>query len=238
MAFPARFHGLHRGLAQRHSFCVDFAAEFDHRLDPFPRHTLGPREHGARVVQVGPVPMQFQNAPTALNRIILAVIRRVIEELDGFTDRIDPVHHALEKLGPHATALRTVVHFELHPVNRAVFRGAEALPPRRERIDEEVAGLRGTAEGHMELGGIFIENPTRNIVCRAAKVMVTGFGLTASLPTTRERPNLDSGVTVPAQPFDAWRSLAPLVFFLRLAKIAAVSGSFFWGLALRTLRKP
>ena len=125
--------------------------------------------------------MQFQNPPTALNRVILAVIRRVIEQLDGFADGIDQLHHAMEKLRAHAAALRAVVHFELHPLNRALFLSAEPLPPGRERIDEEVAGLGGTAEGHIELGGVFIDDPTRDILFRAPKVMVTRFVLTASL---------------------------------------------------------
>ena len=213
IAFQACFHCLPRSLAQRHPFCVDFAAEFDHGFEPFPRHTLGPREHSFDIVQLGPVPMQFQNSPTALNWVVLAVIRGVVEQLDGFADGIDQLHHARQKLGPHAAALRAVVHFELHPVNHALFLDTQALPPSRERIDEEVAGLRGTAEGHIELGGVFIENPTRDIVFRAAKVMVTGFVVTPSFSAARERAQLDSGFTVHAQPFDAWSILARLVFF-------------------------
>ena len=131
--------------------------------------------------------MQFQNPPTALNRVILAVIRWVIEQLDRFADGIDQLHHAMEKLRAHAAALRAVVHFELHPVNRALFLSAEPVPPGRERINDEVAGLGGTAEGHIELGGVFIDDPTRNILFRAPKVMVTRFVLTASLPAARER---------------------------------------------------
>ena len=139
------------------------------------------------IAQLGPIPMQFQNPPTALNRVILAVIRGVIEQLERLADGIDQLHHAMQKLCPHAAALRAVVHFELHPVNRALLLDPQPLPPSRERIDEEVAGLGGTAEGHRELGGVFIENPTRNIVFRAPKVMVTRFVLTASFSSARER---------------------------------------------------
>ena len=56
-------------------------------------------------------------------------------------------------------------------------------------------------------------------------------------PAARERPKLDRGFTVHAQPFDPWSVLARVVFFLRLAKMASVSGIFFCGLALMTLRK-
>ena len=107
----------------------------------------------------------------------------------------------------------TLPHFELHPLNRVLLLNGEALPPSRERIDEEVAGLGGTAEGHMELGGVFIENPTRNILFRAPKVMVTRFVLPASFSPARERPNLDRSFTVHAQPLDPGDDLARLVFF-------------------------
>ena len=98
-------------------------------------------------------------------------------------------------------------------VNRALLLGTQPLPPGRERIDEEVAGFGGTAEGHRKLGGIFIEDPTRNIVFRTPKVMVTRLVLTARFPSAREWPKLDCGFTVHAQSRDPWGVLARLVFF-------------------------
>ena len=213
MAFQAGFYCLPRRLAQCHPCCVDFAAEVDHGFETFARHPVGPREHSFDLVQLGSVPRQFQHSPTALNWSVLAVRQGVVEQLEGFADGIDQLHHARQKLGPHAAALRAVVHFELHPVNRAVFLDTQALPPSRERSDEEVAGRRGTAEGHREVGSVFIENPTRDIVFRAAKVMVTGFVVTPSFSVARERAQLDGGFTVHAQPFEAWSILARRVFF-------------------------
>ena len=157
---------------------------------------------------------QFQNPPTALNRVILAVIRWVIEQLNGFADSIDPGHHPVEKLRAYATALRAVVHFELHTLNRAVFLGTEALPPSCERSDEEVTGLGGTAKGHIQLGGVFIDDPTRDIFLRAPEVRVTRFVFPARLSAARERADIDRRFTVHAQPFDPWDGLACLVFFL------------------------
>jgi hypothetical protein len=56
-----------------------------------------------------------------------------------------------------------------------LFLPAQPLPPRRERIDNEVARLGRIAEGHRQLGGVFIQNPTRNILFGVAKVVVTRF---------------------------------------------------------------
>ena len=226
MALQAGFHCLHRGLAQRHPFCVDFATELHYRLDSFPRHALGPLQHRVHIAQLSPIPLQFQNPPTALNRIILAVIGGIIEQLDGFADAIDQVHHPLEKLRAHATALWAVVHFELHPLNRVLLLNGEAVPPGRERIDDEVASLGGTAKGHIELGRIFIDDPTRDIFLRAPEVMVTSLVLPTRLSAARELSNFDRGFTVHAQPFDPWVVLARLVFFLDWQKWHRFPGSF------------
>jgi hypothetical protein len=89
----------------------------------------------------------------------------------------------------------------------------EPVPPGRERIHKEVAGLGGTAKGPLQLGGSFIATPTRNIVFRPPKVRVPRLVLITSLPATRERSNLDRGFTVPAQPVDPGGGLARLSFF-------------------------
>ena len=226
MAFQAGFYCLPRRLAQWHPCCVDFAAEVDHGFETFARHPVGPREHSFDLVQLGSVPRQFQHSPTALNWSVLAVRQGVVEQLAGLAEGSDQLHQARQQLGPHAAALRAGVHFEVPPVNRAVFLAPQALPPRRERIDEEVAGLRGTAAGHREVGRGFSENPTRDIVCRAAKVMVTGFGVTPRFSVARERAQLDGGVTVQAQPFAAWSILARLVFFCDWQQWQRSRGSF------------
>ena len=226
MAFQAGFYCLPRRLAQWHPCCVDFAAEVDHGFETFARHPVGPREHSFDLVQLGSVPRQFQHSPTALNWSVLAVRQGVVEQLAGLAEGSDQLHQARQQLGPHAAALRAGVHFEVPPVNRAVFLDTQALPPSRERIDDEVTGLGGTAEGQRELSRIFIHDPTRNIVFRAAKVMASRLVLTASFPPAREWSQFDCGFTVQAQPFAPWSILARLVFFCDWQKWHRSRGSF------------
>jgi len=141
------------------------------------------------------------------------MIGRVIQQLERLADRIGKLHHAMEKLRPHTAAFRAVVHFDLHPIDRAVRRSAEPLPPRCQRIDDEIARLGGTAEGHIQLRRVFVDDPTRDIFFLAPEVMITGFVIATGLPPTRERAKLDRGFTVHAQPFDLGGVLARLVFF-------------------------
>jgi hypothetical protein len=67
--------------------------------------------------------------------------------LNGLPDHIDQLYHRVQKLCSHAAAHGPGVHFKLEVVDRALFLMAEALPPGRERIDKEVAGL-GCAFNH------------------------------------------------------------------------------------------
>ena len=237
MAFQACFHRPHRRLAQRHTFGIHCAAELDYRMHPFPRHPLGPLQHRLHIDQLGAIPMQFHHPPTALNRIVLAVIGRVIQQLDRRADGVDPLHHAMEKLRPHTAAFRAIVHFDLHPIDRALLCSAESLPPHRQRIDDEIARFVGTAEGHIPLRRVFIDDPSRDIFFLAPQVMITGFVITAGVPPARERATIDRGFTVHAHAFDLLHVLDRVVFFLIWSKMASVSVIFFCGLALSTLRK-
>src|SRR5499433_3524910 len=120
----------------------------------------------------------------------------------------------MEKLRPHTAAFRAVVQFDLHSINLALLLGAEPLPPRRQRIDNQIARLGGTAEGHIQLRRVFIDDSTRDIFFLAPQVMITRFVIAAGLPPTRERANVDRGFTVHAQAFDLLRVLSRVVFFL------------------------
>jgi hypothetical protein len=141
------------------------------------------------------------------------VLRRIREQLNRLAEGIDQLHHPVKKLRAHAAALRAVIHFELHPLKRVLLLRGEPVPPGRERIHNEVAGLGGTAEGYLQLGGGFIDNPTRKIVFRTPQVRVTRLVLTTSLPAARARPPLNRGFTVHAHSLDPGGGLARLVFF-------------------------
>ena len=154
------------------------------------------------------------------------MIRRVIEQRHRLADGIDQLHPAMEKLRAYAAALGAVVHFELDVFARALFLNGEPGPPSCEGSNEEVAGRGGTPKGHVPLGGVFIEEATRNIGFRAPKVRVTRFVLTARFSPTPARAKLDRGFTVPAQPFDLGGVRARLVFFCDWQKSPPLPESF------------
>jgi hypothetical protein len=56
----------------------------------------------------------FQNAPTALDGIVLTLVGGIIEEVNRFADAIRKRHHPLQKLGANAATFGTIINFELN----------------------------------------------------------------------------------------------------------------------------
>ena len=113
MALQACFHGLHRCLPERDTFVVHFAAQRDHRMQPLPGHLFGPFQHRLRIDQFRPIPLQFSDTPATLNRMIFAMVRRVIQQPDRLLNRVGTLYHTMQKWGASATALGTIVHLDL-----------------------------------------------------------------------------------------------------------------------------
>jgi hypothetical protein len=77
-----------------------------------------------------------------------------------------------------------------------LLRSVESLPPRHQRIDAEIARLRGTAEGHLQLCRVFIDAPARHIFFFAPQVRITGLVITTGISPARECPNIDRSGSV------------------------------------------
>jgi hypothetical protein len=101
--------------------------------------------------------------------------------MDRFGNNVGKLHHAVETLRAYAAAFRAVVHFDLHPIDPCLLLCTEPTPPRRQRVDDEVAGLEGTTESHVELPRVFVHDPTGDVFLLAAQIMITGFVIAAGL---------------------------------------------------------
>lgn len=89
--------------------------------------------------------MAFQNAPTPLNRVVLAVIRRLIHQLDCHLVPVHKVHQAFQELGPGTGDFRAVVQFDVQALDTWVGHFPFA-PPEIQAIGQEVACLAGMTE--------------------------------------------------------------------------------------------
>ena len=174
VALQSGFDCPHRALAQRHPLLVHLPAEFNDRVNPLPRHTLRPLQHCLYIHQFGPVPVQFQDAPTPLDRVVFTVVRGIIEQLNRLANGIAKRHHPMQKLRPPPTAFWAVIHFDLQPRHRLLRCFIQRRPPGLKRVDNEITGLVRTAKGDVQLTAIFIHNSTRNVLFLQAQVMIPG----------------------------------------------------------------
>ena len=204
------FHRPHRPLAQRHPLLVDLPTELDDRVHALPRHTFGPLQHRLHIDQLGPVPVQFQDAPAPLDGIILAVVGRVIQQLNRLANGIAERHHALQKLRAFPTAFRAIIHFDLQPCHGHLLGLIQRRPPGLKRIDDEITRLVGTAKGDVELATIFLHNPTGNVLFFQPQVVITGLVITPREAAAGHITDMHGRFTIDAQPFDMLR-LPPLV---------------------------
>ena len=95
MALQSVFYRPHGLLAQGDPLLVDLLTEGDNRVYALPCHRFGPLQHRLHIDQLGPVPGQFQNAPAPLDGIILAVLGRVIQQLNRLANGITERPHTL-----------------------------------------------------------------------------------------------------------------------------------------------
>ena len=99
------FHGLHGFFGQANPFFVGAIKEFDKRLDALPSHAACPAQHCLHINQLRTIPVLLQNTPATLNRVVFAVVWRVVQELDGLANMVGKFHHTLEKLGALSAVL-------------------------------------------------------------------------------------------------------------------------------------
>ena len=103
------------------------------------------------------MPIVFQGRPAALNRVVFAVIGRVVDEVYPQSGGLGKLRHPLDELGPVTSHGRTAIE-----VNRqgSDLRIAVPLlgPPLSETIDDEIAGFRRLPEINGQLTGVDVEN--------------------------------------------------------------------------------
>src|SRR4029450_1859348 len=104
-----------------------------------PRHGPGAPEHCLNRVEYGPVPMVLEDAPAAFDRIVLAVIGRVIRQPDRDAILLHKLDQPLHQLGSTAVVLRAIIDIDHEGGDRAKPL-PDSLPPLDEAIYETVTG--------------------------------------------------------------------------------------------------
>ena len=118
--------------------------------------------------------MQFQDAPTSFHSIVLAVIRRVIGQINIEASLTGEFYHSLYKLSTATMALRSIVKIDYQLGH---FREASlvALPKRLDDIDETVACYLGGRMVNKKVRKFREENAYRRHQSGRVEVMIVGF---------------------------------------------------------------
>jgi hypothetical protein len=243
IAFESGFKLSHRLFGNRNPFLVDRAGQFNDGVETFPGHTFRPGQHGADIHELGTVPMLLQDTPAALDRIVFAMVGRVVQQLDNLTGVVGEIHHAFKKLGAHPAAFRTIVDFELDVSDRGLLGHGDVVPPVSETVHDEIAGLEGAAKRQVSPSTVLIHHPERDVFFFAAHIVVRGPVVATGFPPARVLADLHRGFAVDAQAFDlpllivvSWRE-GLAILFGEVGKDGIRLREFFWGLALTTLRR-
>jgi len=94
--------------------------------------------------------MRFQDAPTTLDRIVLAVIRRIVNQLDVQSCLVRELHDTIHELRSRATDLWSVVQVDLQTLDSAVNKPT-SFPPPLHAVDDEIGCFSRLTKTHPEL---------------------------------------------------------------------------------------
>src|SRR5258708_7075426 len=94
-ALKVGFYGVHCLFGQFDASLIDACYQFDDWMFPFPGHRAGILDHRVYRVKQGTIPVLLQNPPTPFDRVVFAMIWRIIFQTDG--DLI-PLHKFLQTL--------------------------------------------------------------------------------------------------------------------------------------------
>jgi hypothetical protein len=211
-------------------------------MDLPPGHRTSPLQGFVDRVQERPVPVLLQNSPAPLDRIVLTMIGRQVNQFDLDPIAIDELHHAFHELRPTTGDLRTIVEFDFQPLE-AIIRRLPLEPPVINAVGDEIAGVFRVAKEEERLmdrlsATIQLEYAERDQDGIGRHVVIDRlhrFG-TAGLTVPREVANLDLrlGVDGDSQRVRVFRRLDSGRLDVCEDRIGL--GNFFSGRAFRTRR--
>jgi hypothetical protein len=112
----------------------------NYRSNALPSHVTRPTECRLNRVEYRSMPIVLKCRPTPFNRIVLAVIRRIVNEVDFQVRRLSKFHDALDEPGTVAASGRTAISVNRQFVEGSVF-GLMVAPPISQAVHNEITGL-------------------------------------------------------------------------------------------------
>src|SRR5882762_3667831 len=114
---------------------------------------------------------------------------------------VGKLYHTMQKLGASATALRTVVHFDLELTRGRLLLLRHRLPLGFDHVHNEVTCFVGAAKGEGKRDTLFIDDPTPNIFPLASHIVITGLVIATGETTTLRLSDFHRRFTINTQAF-------------------------------------
>ena len=139
--------------------------------------------------------MVLEDAPAAFDRIVLAVIGRVIRQPDRDAILLHKLDHPLHKLGSTAVVLRAIIDIEYQRGN-VCKPLADGLPPLHEPVHQAVTGHFGGDPVHKQFIPCREKDAHRSEGRCWMKIVVDRRDVGATFAPTREGTHFDGGFRI------------------------------------------
>lgn len=104
-----------------------------------PGHCLGKAQYGLHGIEQVAIPMLLQYTPDSFDRVILAVIGRIVGQLDRHLKLVHELGDPFHKLCPTAMVLGTIVLVDQQSPNMTKS-SADGQPEVPQAVCDEIAG--------------------------------------------------------------------------------------------------
>ena len=172
--------------------------------------------------------MVLEDAPTAFDRIVLAVIRRIVRQPDWKMILLHEGDEPRHTLGTPAVMLGAIIQIEHQggDVGEAL---TDGLPPLGEAIDEAITGHFGQDTLHKQCASGGQEDAHGRDRRLRGKIVIGGMHLHAVLPAAAEWANFDCRFGIHGDTQDVVCCISSLIDLVHLGEDGVSFGDFFCG---------
>ncbi len=138
-AFESFLQFSHCLLGQADACVVQLVHELNNRMSSIPGHCLGKAQHGLLGIEQAAIPVLLQYTPDSFDRVVLAVIGRIVGQLDRHLKLVHELGDPFHKLGPTAMVLGTIILVDQQCPNMTKS-SVDGQPEVPQAVHDEIAG--------------------------------------------------------------------------------------------------
>jgi len=203
-------------------------------MEPTPGHGFDKVQGDLEFVQQAPIPVTLQDTPTALNRVVFAMIGRIVGQMHREAGLIHELHQPLDELGAPTVVLGAIIQIK-HQGRDVGKAGADLVPPRRDAVNQTVARHLRRHPVDKQLVRLRRQNAHGRYFRRWLEIVVHGLGRDAAFAAACERTEVDGRFRIHGHAQRVRVRIRCGVHLGDSREDGVGLRNFFWGLALATV---